>query len=419
MKCEYGNFTNGDWYSEYEIDISNPVTVGSNETHKAASDTLFIASEQSLLGIIASNNSILLFDLRTGEFELEITHSKLPYGIEINQVESIITYIVGDEVKAEKLSGNENFSIEDCDLKIPGKEICLRCNDGLFPSKNLTRCWEEIPTNWYSFTLGHGSGHYFLVKFKFKDSTFEQIGLSNSDFIKNLSSDNVIISYPDSIESPTISLEDETTQHDISQNRKRFRIKYYANIEVSDIEVRFIYPNFGQFSSLNCPSFKISNLAVFEVNNYFPIKKIYSFWHTARDIYTIYAEGFKVFAFLIGFLKLFIILIRPLLKTTPTAKKMLFWMVYPIWLLEANSMIGFLGTNYRGVLGYYLEAQSSVIATGWLGIGDGGRWISRRENELTDFSNWGSDLGTISDDVFLGKFTEYGISPLFIYQEFY
>lgn len=68
MKCEYGNFTNGDWYSEYEIDISNPVTVGSNETHKAASDTLFIASEQSLLGIIASNNSILLFDLRTGQF---------------------------------------------------------------------------------------------------------------------------------------------------------------------------------------------------------------------------------------------------------------------------------------------------------------------------------------------------------------
>jgi hypothetical protein len=78
-------------------------------------------------------------------------------------------------------------------------------------------------------------------------------------------------------------------------------------------------------------------------------------------------------------------------------------------------MIGFLGVNYRGVLGDYLEAQSSVVSLGWLGIGDGGRWIERGEDRLTNYKNWGNDLGLISDDVFLGKFTEYGISPLFSY----
>ena len=243
-----------------------------------------------------------------------MAHTNLPYGLEVNQLEGIVTYIAGDDVKAVKLNGVQTFNIDGCEIKVPGKEICLRCQDGLFPSRNLTRCWEEIPPNWYSFTVGHGSGHYFLVKFKFKDSTFTEISQSNGEFIRSLTPDNVIINYPGSIESPTLELVDETTEHDLSENRKRFRIKYFSNIEVNDIEVRFIYPNFSQFSSLSCPSFKIANMAVFDVNNYFPVRRIFSFWHKARDIYTIYAEGFKVFAFLVGVLKLFIVLVRPLIK---------------------------------------------------------------------------------------------------------
>lgn len=57
---------------------------------------------------------------------------------------------------------------------------------------------------------------------------------------------------------------------------------------------------------------------------------------------------------------------------------MAFWLIYPIWFLELNSLIGFLGINFRGVLGQYLEAQSNLIGTGWLGISDGGRWLDRK-----------------------------------------
>ena len=222
--------------------------------------------------MVAANFSIVLYELRTGEFAHEIIHTSMPYGLQMNQLEGILTYIAGDEVKATQLNGVLNAAIDGCEVRVPSKEICLRCEDGLFPSKNLTRCWEEIPPNWYSFTIGHGSGHYLLVKFKFKDSTFNEIGLTNREFIEQeLNVNNLIISYPNSIESPTLELVDETTEHDLSTDRKRFRIKYFSNIEVSDIEVRFIYPNFGQFSSLSCPSFKILNLAAFDSNNYFPV----------------------------------------------------------------------------------------------------------------------------------------------------
>lgn len=45
IKCEYGNFTNGAWYSDYTIPWSGAVTIGANEIYKDAKDSIFISSE--------------------------------------------------------------------------------------------------------------------------------------------------------------------------------------------------------------------------------------------------------------------------------------------------------------------------------------------------------------------------------------
>ena len=164
------------------------------------------------------------------------------------------------------------------------------------------------------------------------------------------------MTYANSLLAPSIKFVDESTDNDLDSFNKRFRIVYYNDIEANDIEVRFIYPNFSQFTEFTCPSYTIANIAVFDSNNFVPIKRIYSFWHKARNVYSIYAEGFRLFAILLGLLKVFIVLIRPFLKISAASKKYYFWMIYTIWLLESNSMFGFLGTNFRGLLGLYLEA---------------------------------------------------------------
>ena len=43
IKCEYGNFTNGDWYSEYTVDWQGGVPVGVNEVYQDAKDSIFIS----------------------------------------------------------------------------------------------------------------------------------------------------------------------------------------------------------------------------------------------------------------------------------------------------------------------------------------------------------------------------------------
>lgn len=198
--------------------------------------------------------------------------------------------------------------------------------------------------------------------------------------------------------------------------RKRFRIKYFSDLEVSNIDLRFIYPDFSRFTELSCPSFAIRDQAIFDINNYFGNKRIFSYWHRARDIHEIYAEAFRLFSILIGLIKFYVIVVRPFQKSEKAQKKMAFWLVYPIWFLELNSMIGFLGTNFRGVLGQYLEAQSSLICTGWLGISDGGRWLARDIQKPDIYPSVLFSMAQPSDDVFLGKFTQYRTSPLFLYQ---
>jgi hypothetical protein len=60
----------------------------------------------------------------------------------VNSKDGTISYIVADKLITKKLGGNQSANINGCVVKIPGKEVCLRCSDGLFPSKNLTNCWE-------------------------------------------------------------------------------------------------------------------------------------------------------------------------------------------------------------------------------------------------------------------------------------
>lgn len=96
----------------------------------------------------------------------------MPYSLNTNSKEGTINYILGDRVVAKKLTGRLSANIPGCLVKVPSKEVCLRCADGLFPSKNLTNCWEQIPPNWYSVTIGQGSESYLLVDFKFKEQTF-------------------------------------------------------------------------------------------------------------------------------------------------------------------------------------------------------------------------------------------------------
>ena len=53
IRCEYGNFTNGEWYSSYEIPWSGKVAVGASEIFKTAKESLFISSQQNLIGVVA------------------------------------------------------------------------------------------------------------------------------------------------------------------------------------------------------------------------------------------------------------------------------------------------------------------------------------------------------------------------------
>lgn len=96
-----------------------------------------------------------------------------------------------------------------------------------------------------------------MVDFKFKENTFGSISLTNQQFVSKLNSENILLSYENSIEQLDIELIDESTKHDFSLSRKRFRVKYFSDLEVSNIDLRLIYPNFGRFTELSCPSFAI------------------------------------------------------------------------------------------------------------------------------------------------------------------
>lgn len=288
LQCEIWNITNSQFYFKWEIEHRFFLKEKFSEEKISEGDLLQIYPDQFLVSAIGSNNSIVFYSSRDGSYQFEIENEKPPKNLKYNKFNNILTFYTETrnpsnpetslkKVKIFKILGEKNKQIPNCIVSIPEKEVCLKCSNGLYTSLNRSSCWEEIPSNWYSYTWGHGAGNYILVRFKFGDSSFENLDILPEKFVEKLSVENVRIEFKgESNPERYFSLEDETTDYDVKRLSKRFRVEYNRDFTHSDVSLRFIYPQFKK-TVQSCPFFSVLNLEIFEVNTYFPTSKIPSF----------------------------------------------------------------------------------------------------------------------------------------------
>ena len=435
--CSIGNFTNSQFYEEWEVPVS-PQTAPQSPFYANNEDLITIYPDQYLVSVISSNNSIVFYSTRDGSFQFETAHQTPPHGLAYNKFNSRVTYIVGNKAVMARIQGPVVFNIPRCAVSVPEKEICLRCVEGFQPSTNRSACWEEISSNWYSYSWGQGASSYLIVKFKIKEEddgnetkddrrrleeeylepgrllnepnlgkltkngqtrSGSKSGLQTAEsfnitiFMKNLSADNVRLAYRGQI-NPTkyLELEDVSTDLDIKKQTKRFFIKYKRNIELGEIRVRFLHPNFNSLLN-SCPYFTLFTTDLIQPRFYVEAERMPAHWaNTSEMVRSQYLSGFKMMSVVILALKVMIVVFNPFVKTRKTRKK-LFWLIGNLWMLQTVSFIGLLGVNFRGLLGLFLKLASlSVLRV----------WNLEQRYELNP------DVHDIGRDVYMGKFSGWG-----------
>lgn len=405
LECEIWNITNSQFYDKWSTK-HDKMSLG--ETYKKESELIQIYPDQFLVSSIAKNNSIVFYSSRDGSYQFEIENFEKPTGITYNKFNSIMTYLSGDNAYAYLIEGTKNKKIENCLVQIPEKEICLKCSSGLHTSSNRSACWEEIPNNWFSYTWGHGSGSFLVVKFKFGEATFKDLDIKPEEFVRRIGVNNVWMEYEGKVNPEKyFTLSDISSDFDARKLSKRFHITYHRDISQGPITLKFIYPQFRN-SVETCPFFSIFNLKAFETNTYFPTTKIPSFWVKNEELINEqYIKGFRIMSLFIFLLKYFVILVVPFIQGKEKRKK-LFWITGNIWMLQGVSLLGLLGTNFRGLLGLFLDQAINSVIRVWN--------IDLRINMT-------SDVRRLGDDVFLGKFSynskgedNYQLNGLIFYQ---
>lgn len=374
VSCGQANITSNLYYGNW--------TIKHSFSKERIESQVEVLGDQYMIAMIASNNSIVFYNSRTGEYFAEIKNPSAPNSLYYNRYNQLLSYSTATNILLVSIKGPRITAVEGCVTFDKSRELCLECQGNSFPSANLTSCWDIIPDNWYTFTWGAGGSDFLFVEFMFNEN---EILADSKKFVSELSIQNLRIKYKGNWDTQKyFFIFDETTPNDQERMRKRFRIQYNRDIERSEIDIKFAYPDFN--SLIGCPVF---NLRFLNPKTYVIRERIPSHWHNPFNFgrtYKLYAIAINVMIFA---LQMFITFVRPFMKGMHNRTRA-FWVVKSVWFLQGLNLLGCAATNYRGVLGTFMR-------------------ILAEEN----FKYFGADLtlslSTDNRNVFLGKFTSYNI----------
>lgn len=216
-----------------------------------------ILAEEHLVYLLAQNGSMVGLSARNGDW-VNTFDPKEEIESGIGFVKKLKALLITTNTKTFfiRTSGKNLTSLPNCINFVPGKEICLECEAGYWPSRNRSACYKVIEPQWYKLYWGEAQGHFLFVKFWFKTS---------EEFFNNFDESNIraTINGKKSEFEQLVSLEDVTNENDKKNFEKKFKINYLKSFSLQETTFELVYKdNIGDINE--CPDFDFGETRLFE-----------------------------------------------------------------------------------------------------------------------------------------------------------